>query len=67
MHGHIHSKVLLEIINLKAFEHTIANSSILLVTSIPTHRRSHCISPTVRATKMEMTAGYELTFFTTHT
>ena len=45
MNGHVHNEVLLEIIMLKALEHTIANSSILLVTSIPIHCRSHCITP----------------------
>ena len=39
-------KVLIEIIILKALENTIANSSILLVTSIPIHHSNHCITPT---------------------
>ena len=46
MHSHVHNEALLEIIILKALEHTIANSSIMLVTSIPIHRRSYCIPPT---------------------
>ena len=46
MHGHMHNEALIEIILLKALEHTITNSGILLVTSIPIHHRSHCITPT---------------------
>ena len=46
MHGHKHNKALLDIIVLKSLEYTIANSSILLVTSILIHRRSHFITPT---------------------
>ena len=46
MHSHMHNEELLEIIILKALEHIIANSSILLVTSTPIHHKSHYITPT---------------------
>ena len=46
MHGYVNNEALPEIIILKVLEHTIANSSILLVTSIPIHRTCHCIIPT---------------------
>ena len=48
MHSHVHNEVLLEIIVpvSQALEHTITNSSILLVTFIPIKRTSHYITPT---------------------
>ena len=47
VHSHMHNKALLEINILKVLEYTIAKVvAILLVTSIPLHRRSHCITPT---------------------
>ena len=41
MHGNMHNKALLQIIIIKALEHTIATSSILLFTSISILYRRH--------------------------
>ena len=38
MHGPVHNETQLEIIIIKELEHTIANNSIFLVTSIPIYR-----------------------------
>ena len=57
----MHNEALLEIIILKVLEHTIANSSILLVTSITVE----VIVSLLLRMKIRMTAGHKLKFFMT--